>query len=324
MIGQLFRRSFIPLVVLAALIAAALAFRRLRAVHTILVIFPKAAIVGIIGLLLLDEAVKIARWHFFVRAAGIPIRFGDSATSLLAGQTASVLVGGDLLRIRLAVEHGVRPRVGLTIAFAMWATDMMVLPLLALAGYGKHLVARWLLFLPLAIPILLIALIRSRRFAHAVSRGLARFRPTRRYALSEEEIAHVTHLLTRRRIVIGGVAYAALMRLIFAAILLLVTNAINDRPLRYETVLSAHALSTLAGAVSFVPGVLTLGSLVELLHARGVGRTLGVLVSLTNRFFAVAVNLTLGIAVFSTRYRRVLTKSGTDTEVHQEAAIEVR
>src|SRR5215472_12947350 len=207
--GRALRRYLITLVLLAALIVSAVAFKRVRPVLTIPTIFPRGAIALIIGLLLANEVVKIARWHFFVRAAGVAIRPRDSATSFLAGQTTSVLPGGDLLRVRLAMEHDVLPRVGLTISFAMWATDMMTLPLLALAGYGKHLVARWALFLPLLIPVALLALVRSDRFARLVSRTLARFRLTRQYALSEAEIEHVTHLMTRPRTVLGGMAYAA-------------------------------------------------------------------------------------------------------------------
>jgi hypothetical protein len=304
---RLLRRYLIPLVLVAALIVAAVAFHRVRAVLIILAIFPREAIALILGLLLMVEVVKIARWHFFVRAAGIPIRPRDAATSFLAGQTASVLPGGDLLRVRLAVEHGVLPRIGLTVSFAMWATDMMTLPLLALAGYGKHLVARWALFLPLLIPVALLALVRSDRFARFVSHTLARFRPTRQYALSEAEIEHVTRLLTRPRTVLGGIAYAAVMRLGFAAVLLVITDVINDHPVRFETILSAHALSTLAGTVPFASAPFALGSLVEMLHARGIARTLGVLISLTNRLFSVALNVSIGFVVLLLRYRPVLT-----------------
>lgn len=307
LVRRVLRRYLIPLVLLVALVVAAVAFHRLRAVLIILTIFPRGAIALILGILLAVEVVKIARWYFFVRAAGIAICPRDAATSFLGGQTASVLPGGDLLRVRLAVEHGVLPRVGLTISFAMWATDMMTLPLLALAGYGKHLVAPWALFLPLLIPVALLALVRSDRFARFVSRTLARFRLTRQYALTEEEIEHVTRLLTRPRVVLGGIAYAAVMRLGFAAALLVITDVINDHPVRFETIVSAHALSTLAGTIPVASGLFALGSLVEMLHARGVARTLGVLISLTNRFFAVALNVSIGFVVLLVRYRAVLT-----------------
>lgn len=305
--GRFFRRSLVPLALLGVAIAALLLLNQFRAVRAILTIFPRWAIALIVGLILLDEAVKIARWHFFVRAAGIPIRWQDSATSMLAAQTASILHGGDVLRIRLAAEHGVLPRTGVTISFAMWATDMMTLPLLALAGFDKHLVARWVLFLPLAIPLVLLLAIRSHRFARFVSRTLGRFRFTRRYALSEEEIVHVTHLLTRRSVILGGMIYAAVMRLIFAAVLLCIANIINGEPLRYETVLSAHALSTIAGTVGFLPGAVSISSLVALLNARGVPHVVGFLISLTNQIINVAINLAIGGVVLLLRYRTVLT-----------------
>lgn len=312
--GRFFRRLLIPLALLAVIVTAALLSGQFRAVLTILAIFPRWVVALIVGLILIDEIVKIARWQFFVRAAGIPIRWRDAATSMLAAQTASILHGGDLLRIRLATEHGVLPRTGLTIAFAMWATDMMTLPLLALAGFGKHLVARWVLFLPLIIPLALLLIIRSRRFARLVSRALGRFRLTRRYALDEEAIIHVTHLLTRRRVVLGGMCYAAVMRLLFAAVLLSIANVINETPLHYETVLSAHALSTIAGTVSFLPGVVSVGSLVELLNARGVSHVSGFLISLTNRIINVAINLAIGGIVLLLRYRTVMAGATNDTQ----------
>jgi lysylphosphatidylglycerol synthase-like protein len=305
--ARFFRRLLIPMALIAVAIATALLASQFRAVRTILVIFPRWVIALIVGLILLDEVVKIARWHFFVRAAGIPIRWQDSATSMLAAQTASILHGGDVFRIRLAAEHGVLPRTGVTISFAMWATDMMTLPLLALAGFGKHLVARWALFLPLVIPLMLLLIIRSHRFAYFVSRALGRFPLTRRYALNEEEIVHATHLLTRRSVVLGGMAYAAVMRLIFAGVLLCITNVINDAPLRYQTVLSAHALSTIAGTVGFLPGVVSIGSLVALLNARGVSHVTGFLISITNRIINVTINLAIGFIVLLVRYRRVVT-----------------
>lgn len=307
MLGRLLRRYLIPLALLVALIIAALAFKQVRAVLTILTIFPRAAIALLIGIILVTEVVKILRWHFFVRAAGVPIPLRDSATSFLAAQTASVLPGSDLLRIRLAVEHGVPPRVGLTVSFAMWATDMMTLPLLALAGYGKQLVAQWVLFLPLTLPVALLLLVRSRRFARFVSRALARFRLTRRYALSDAEIAHITHLLTRRRVIAGGIVFAAVMRLLFAGTLLVIANVINDQPLRYETVLSAQSLSTLAGAIPFLPDVIAIGSLIELLRTRGVSRALGFLITLTNQLTGLVINSVIGLIVLLLRYPAVLT-----------------
>lgn len=321
--GRFFRRVFVPLALLAVAIAAVLLFDRVRAVRTILVIFPRWVIVLILGLILLDEGVKIARWHFFLRAAGIPIRWQDAATSQLAGQTASILHGGDLLRIRLATEHGILPRTGVTISFAMWATDMMALPLLALAGFDKHLVARWLLFLPLVIPVTLLLIVRSRRFARFISRFLSRFRLTRRYALSEEEIAHVTHLLTRPAVLLGGTVYAVVMRLIFALVLLCIVNVINGAPLHYETVLSAHALSTIAGTFSFMPGFVSVGSLVELLNARGVPRVIGFLASLTNQIINAAVNLTIGVVVLLIRYRAVLVGASAAPAPARRASVRV-
>lgn len=304
---RFFRRSLIPLALIAIAIAIALSASQFRAVHTILAIFPRWVIALVISLVLLDEIVKIARWHFFVRAAGVPIRWQDSATSMLAAQTASVLHGGDLFRIRLAAEHGVLPRTGVAIAVAMWTTDMMTLPLLALAGFGKHLVARWVLFLPLGIPLVLLLIIRSHRFARLVSRTLGRFRLTRRYALSEAEIVHVTHLLTRRSVVLGGMIYAAVMRLIFTGILLCIANVINDTPLHYETILGAHALSTIAGTVGFLPSVVSIGSLIALLNARGVSHVTGFLISITNRIINVTINLAIGFVILLVRYRTVVT-----------------
>jgi hypothetical protein len=304
--ARFFRQLLVPLALIAVAIATALLASQFRAVRTILVIFPRWVIALIVGLILLDEVVKIARWHFFVRAAGVPIRWQDSATSMLAAQTASVLHGGDVLRVRLAAEHGVLPRTGVTISFAMWATDMMTLPLLGLAGFGKHLVARWALFLPLGIPLVLLLIIRSRRFARLVSRMLGRFRLTRRYALNEEEIVHVTHLLTRRSVILGGMLYAAVMRLIFAGVLLCIADVINGDPLQYETVLSAHALSTIAGTVGFLPGIVSVGSLVALLNTRGVSHVSGFLISITNRMINVAINLVIGCVVLLLRYRTVV------------------
>lgn len=311
------RRAILPLVLVVVAVASIVTFSRFRAVLTLLGLFPPAAVALLVALVLLAQAVKIARWHYFVRAAGVPILWRDSATSLLAGQTASVLPGGDLLRVRLAAEHGVLPRTGITISFAMWATDMMALPLLVLAGYGKHLVARWVLFVPLAIPLALLLLVRSHRFARWVSRGLARFRWTRRYALSEEEIARTTYLLTRPRIVLGGILFALMMRLVFSAFLLIITNIVNDAPLRFETVISIHALSTLAGSFPLLSGLAALGSQTELLRASGVPRVLGLLIGLANRSINVAFNVGLGFLVLLTRYRMVF--FGTHKEARDES-----
>ena len=74
--------------------------------------------------------------------------------------------------------------------------------------------------------------------------------------------------------------------------------------------LSAHALSTLAGSFSFLPGFISVGSLVELLHARGVPRVLGLLISLTNQLLGVAVNLGIGLLVLLSANPPVLTGRG--------------
>ena len=100
--------------------------------------------------------------------------------------------------------------------------------------------------------------------------------------------------------------YAAVMRLLFAGVLLCIANVINDTPLHYETVLSAHALSAIAGTVGFLPGIVSVGSLVALLNARGVSHVAGFLISLTNRIINVAINLAIGAAILLLRYRTVM------------------
>ena len=140
----------------------------MRAVLTILTLFPRWVLLLMLGLILTSEIVKIARWRFFVRSVGLALSWRDAATTLLAGQTGERPAWRRSAPYPSGEEHGILPRAGLTISFAMWATDIMTLPLLALTGFGKHLVSRWLLLLPLAIPVLLLLLVRSRRFARFV------------------------------------------------------------------------------------------------------------------------------------------------------------
>ena len=73
-------------------------------------LIPRSTIVTAVVLMLLSRVAVLLRWHILLRAADIPIQFKQSFRITFAGLFASnflpTTVGGDLLRVALAMQLG--------------------------------------------------------------------------------------------------------------------------------------------------------------------------------------------------------------------------
>lgn len=298
------RRScgiFLPLFAMFALFGV-LQPARMRA---LLADFSPRSLAIVLCVLLLRELVKAVRWSYYLRAAGVRIGAADGATNFLAGQAVGVLPLGEVLRARLLREHGVPAYEVIPVVTMQVACDVVAFALVALLGAYEGIIAWWLALVPMLLPVALAAIFSSDRLAAAVGRMLRRHRATARFVPVEDDLRAQTLRLLRPRPFLCGVGLSLVVAAASCSILFLLVNDLSRATLGWGDALVAHALSTLAGLVSLVPGGWGVadGSLSGLLSAFGVGAGVAFSVALANRFLDILFRTLIGMVVLFARYR---------------------
>lgn len=292
---------FLPLFVMCALFGV-LQPARMRA---LLADFSPRSLAMVLVVLLLRELIKAARWSYYLRAAGLKISASDGATNFLAGQSVGALPLGEVLRARLLREHGVPAYEVIPVMTMQLACDVVAFALIALLGAYEGIIVWWLAIIPMLLPVALAAIFSSDRFAAAVGRMLRRRRATARFAPVEDDVRARMLRLLRPRVLLGGVALSLAVTASAATILFLLVNDLSGASLGWGDALVGHALSTLAGLVSLVPGGWGVadGSLSGLMSAFGVGAGVALSVALVYRFLDIIFRTLIGMVTLFARYR---------------------
>jgi uncharacterized protein (TIRG00374 family) len=261
-------------------------------------------------LVIANEIVKGARWGAFLRASGVRIRMVDAISTSMASQTLTVLPGHDLLAARLVEEHQVGPRrakmrQALPSLVARWIADAIALSILVTIGMTYYGSFTPYTLLPILVGLLLAVLCRWKTPARWMIQRLARFPKTQKLVRSEADFHRSARRVMHFRPLATGILYSICCTCLSATMLYVLTRGFGSRVLDLPEALVTHALSTLAGQISFVPGGFGVadGSIAGWMHFFGVGTGHIVLATMTLRLVNIVVRTAVGIATLTTRYQ---------------------
>jgi len=290
-------RHFITFLLIAvACYAALVLFGEGGKVFFTLKSFPLSYLPLLMGLALLNYLLRYVRWHIYLKASGINFGYWKSFQIFMAGLTMTVTPAklGEALKGHLLKRESGNPwSKGLSVVFAERLTDLMAVVILVAVGLKVLALGVGPLLLGVSICIVLLLITVQPTFFKAVVWFLGKLPlMAKRSKWLLEMHENVKRLMSPRLMLIAVlisciawfseclVLYFALLACKFQASCLQATFI--------------YALSTLAGALSFLPGglVATEGSMTGLLLLFDLGRNQAVLVTFIVRL------CTLWLAVF--------------------------
>jgi len=260
---------------------------------------------------MLNYATRFLKWEYFLRVLGLRMKLRDSLGVFLGGFVLSVTPGkmGELFKAWIVREiHGAPLSRVAPVVVAERYTDLAGLIVLASVGvYGSGMGLKVLL-VGVALLILLFLLAASRAMRHGVVRMMEKVPAIAHKAESAERAMDSTRELLRPRSLPWLVALSAVSWFWECLALGLTLRAFGVRmPLSEQVFI--YSLSTLVGALAFLPGGLGLteGSLALLLSRRigldgGRAMAATLVVRLATLWFAVLLGV-VALFIFGRRWK---------------------
>lgn len=263
-------------------------------------------------LALANYAIRFVRWELYLRRQGVRVPLSSSALVFGAGLSLSITPGkvGELVKSFLLRElHGTPAARTAPIVVAERVTDLIALLVLAVAGVALYGVHTSLVIAAAALVALGLVLLASPRATHALLDLATRPRRLRRFRAPLYEVYGGLAGLCRPRLLIGATALAlpawAAECLGFAAI----ANAFPGAHVGLGLAVVIYAATTIAGALSFLPGGLgvTEGAMVLLLveSAAGLDRATAFDATLLTRLATLWFAVVLGLVCLAAARRKI-------------------
>ena len=282
--------------------------------------FAPLAVVVALLLALGNYVIRFARWELYLRAVGARAPLGTSALVFLAGFAMSVTPGklGELVKAVLLREAaGTEATRVAPVVIAERATDLLALVLLALVGAAAYGVAVPLAVAGAIVTLVGIGILGSRRASLFLIGAIEKLPRVGRLAPRLRDA--YTHLgpLVRLRALAWATAFGVVAWLCECVGFAVIVDGFPGAhvPLGLATLI--YAVTTVAGALSFLPGglLVTEGSMTLLLvaAAQGLDRPAAVAATILTRlctlWFAVVLGL---VALVILRRLRPTTAAAID------------
>jgi uncharacterized protein (TIRG00374 family) len=249
-----------------------------------------------------NYAIRFVRWQYYLRVVGARVGLADSALVFLAGFALTVTPGklGEAVKaVLLRASHGISVARTAPIVIAERVTDLVALLLLALVGVFSFDVDRRFLVAGVALVLAGLAVVLIDPLARAAIAIASRLPILRRFAHRFSDFhAHTAVLLAPRPLIVASLLATASWFLECLALWAIV-HGFPGSSVDLRTATFVYAATTIAGAVSFLPGGLgvTEAGMLALLVRYGVGVGRGVAAAATfvtraaTLWFAVALGL---------------------------------
>lgn len=218
--------------------------------------FQWSLVPAILGLVVLSYVGRFFRWVYYLRILGISIPTGVNAAIFAAGLSMTISPGklGEVLKSLFVKQVSGEPVARTAPAVvAERATDGTGMVLWGLLGVMAFNYGPGLLLLFLGMTVAGIAVLRSKRLSLFVERGMARVPFLSRFAPHVGAFHGASNtLLGTRPLIVGTVISFLAWGLECVAVYLCAVGVGAERP--FLVVVFIFAVSSLAGALSFVPG----------------------------------------------------------------------
>jgi glycosyltransferase 2 family protein len=319
-VRTLYRRLLVVTIVAVAVFAAFSIYADVSQLGERLSQFAPMAVVLALLLALGNYVIRFWRWELYLRVVGARAPLGTSALVFLAGFAMSVTPGklGELFKAVLLKEAaGTEATRVAPVVVAERATDLLALVILGIIGVAAYGVARPLVIVASAITLSAIFVLASRRASHAVIGLIGRLPRVGRIAPRLLESYEHLGALVRPRALLWATAFGVVAWLCECLGFAIIVDGFPGAhvPLGLATLI--YAATTVAGALSFLPGglLVTEGSMTLLLvaSAQGLDRPAAVAATILTRlctlWFAVILGL---VALFILRRLRPTTSAVID------------
>ena len=303
------RRLLLPaLLALLALVGLAL-FADARELAGHLARFDHSLLVPVVGLSLLNYALRLVRWETYLRHLGVRLPLRWSAAVLLVGFVLSVTPGkaGELGKAWLVRELGGGPALrAVPAVLAERVTDVLGVVVLIAAGAPALPGGAWIAAAAGGLVAGTLALLAWRRGGHTALAVVARLpHLASRVHHLEEMVERLRSLLSPRLLAAGLVLSTVAWGAEGVGFFLVARDFAPT--LGPGLAVFDYAASTLAGALSMLPGGLLAseGSLAALLGSQGLGPAGAASATLIIRAATLWLAVGLGLAVLPAVWRRL-------------------
>ena len=236
--------------------------------------FPIPALLAMLALALLGVLARGLRWGWLMRLVGHPVSMRDALYLQLSGQSMALTPGrvGEAFKPWLARDiGGMSMTRGIALVFAERIADLIGVCILSLGGLSAIDGNRWTLVAAMAAVLLGTTIASSRWFHSLALRIVKRQTWAREHYCSVETVSETIRLAMSWRTLAWSVPVSLLawgLEGLGFALCLSVLGFVGVGPL---TAVSIYAVSTLVGALTFLPGGigLTEASMAGILIAAG-------------------------------------------------------
>lgn len=260
------------------------------------------AFAAALGLALVNYALRLVRWSLYLSTCELEVPARIRVLSFLAGFALSITPGklGELIKSYLLREScGVPVTRSAPIVIAERVTDLLALLILGVIGVGLYGVARGMVAAGAAVIALGLIALAWPRVAHAVIALACRPRPLRRFAPRLHRMYDGLSALLRPRPLTWATGLGVIAWLAECVGFSLIANAFPGVAVPLGLATLIYAATTVAGALSFLPGglLVTEASMALLLieASRGMDEATAVAATVLTRlatlWFAVAIGV---------------------------------
>jgi uncharacterized protein (TIRG00374 family) len=270
------------------------------------------AFAAALGLAVVNYLLRGLRWHLLLRDRGIAVPARDSGVVFVAGFALAITPGkvGELVKCYLLRSmHQVPVARSAPVVIAERVADLLALLILAAIGVALYGVAVELVIGAAAVIGLGLVVLAWPALAHRL--GALATRPARlaRFRPRVHELVEGLTALSRPGILLGSTALSALAWLAECVGFALIVDAFPGTAVPFGLAMLIYAATTIAGALSFLPGGLgvTEGAMTLLLvqGSHGVDAATAAAATILTRLATLWFAVGLGVGAMAVARRRV-------------------
>lgn len=299
MLEKIKRNIFITMALAAAIYLLFSIYTDIDKIHDAFSVFNWMIIPVLLLLIFANYLIRFVKWHYYLKTIGIELAARNSFIVFMSGLIMSVTPGkmGELLKSYLVRQVTGEPIAKTApVVFAERITDFIALVLLAILGawtfnYGRIIVIGTGVFF-----LVVILIICSRTITESIIRRMSKLEVLRKYTEKMLTAYESTYVLLRPR----PLLYMSAVSIVSwsfecLAYYLIVINFQTD--VTYFFASFIYAFSTIAGAVSMLPGGLgvTDGSMTYLLVHNGIKSNIAVSATFVARIVTLWFAVIIGI-----------------------------
>lgn len=252
-----------------------------------------------LSLTLINISIRFFKWHYYVRQLKIDINTKDSLIIFLAGLTMVITPAklGEVFKSYLLKKlNGTEISRSVPIVFAERATDLIGLVILAAIGFSAFGYGKEVLLFVMAFILLAILVIQSKRICLRLIDLISRIRFVSKFADNFHALYESAYTLFGLKNVLIAVAISAISWFFECLALFFVIKGFGANASLLVSMF-AFSFSTVAGAVSMIPGGLGVaeGSITGLLVIDGISKAIAVGATLVIRFCTLWFGVLVGL-----------------------------